>query len=368
MRRREFISGTLAALCLTRPAFALAQSATRPALQRVFTSPWLANGVAVSAEGAYFINLPRFEGHADSPALARVTDKGPVAFPGNHWNTWRAGDEGVNSLVNVNACHIFDNLLWAVDQGAPPGGKPQAGAAKLVAFDIQSGEVKKLIRFDANALPEGGSPNDLRIHGDLIYVTDSGLGGILIHDMKTGLTRRKLSAAAPLRKPENLVQKGFQGRVLMDADGKKPAVHSDVIEVTADGSRLYYATPTGPLFRIRTAYLLDDSLDDNALEKKLEKVADIPSIGGSAIDAEGNIYLSDAEKRAIERLRPDGSRETLIQDDRLVSPDALVISRGWMYIPAPQIEYLSQYNQGKDQTRAPWSVYRFRLPDNVHPA
>ncbi|WP_053115790.1 SMP-30/gluconolactonase/LRE family protein [Winslowiella iniecta] len=369
MQRREFISGSLAALCLTHPVFSFAQSTMQPTLQSVITSPWLVNGVAVSAQGSYFVNLPRFTGHFDSPALARLTEQGLVAFPGNHWNNWQAGDDGINTLVNVNACHIFDNnLLWVVDQGAPQGDKPGAGAAKLVAFDIRSGEVKKLIRFDEKSLPEGGAPNDLRIHGDLIYITDSGLGGIIIYDLKTGKTIRRVASSLLLRKPDNLVQKGFKGRVLMDAEGKKPAVHSDVIEVTADGVWLYYATPAGPLYRIRTRYLCDQSMDDNALEKRIEKVADIPSIGGSAIDAEGNIYLSNVEKRSIDRLKPDGSRETLIQDERLVTPDALVISQGWIYIPAPQIEYLSPHNQGEDNTHAPWSVYRFRLPDEVKPA
>ena len=66
----------------------------------------------------------------------------------------------------------------------------------------------------------------------------------------------------------------------------------------------------------------------------------------------------------IGRLTPEGVRETLIQDDRLITPDALVIDEsGWMYIPAPQIEAISTNNNGKDETRAPWYIYRFRLPE-----
>ncbi|WP_197061499.1 L-dopachrome tautomerase-related protein [Pantoea sp. 9140] len=364
MQRRQFISGSLAILCLTKSTFSFAKTVTKPALERIFTSPWLVNGVAVSTDGASFINLPRFKGHSDSPGLARITLSGPVAFPGNHWNEWQDGDEGINTLVNINACHIFDNeLIWVVDQGAPQGDKPKAGAAKLVAFDINSGEAKNIIRFNEDSLPAGGTPNDLRIHGDLIYVTDSGLGGIIIHNLKSGQTIRRLSASALLRKPDNLVQKGFRSRVLQNARGKMPDVHSDVIEVTADGNWLYYSTPTGPLYRIRTEYLFDNSYTDSMLENKLEKVADIPSIGGSAIDADGNIYLSNVEKRSIDRLKPDGTINTLIQDDRLETPDALVIINGWVYIPAPQIEYLSQNNQGEDKTHQPWSIYRFRLPN-----
>jgi sugar lactone lactonase YvrE len=366
MQRRTFITGSLATLCLTRPALALAESALKPRLQVAVTSPWLMNGVAVESNGQSFINFPRFKDHLDSPALARVTNEGPVPFPGNQWNAWHAGSDGVDTLVNVNAIHIFeDGLLWVVDQGAAQGEQPGPGAAKLVAFDTTSGEVKKLIRFDETSLPVGGAPNDLRISGELIYVTDSGLGGIIIHDFKNARTVRKLSGSALLRKPDNLAQKGFRGRVLQDADGKRPAVHSDALEVTADGVWLYVATPTGPLYRIRTEYLLNDSLNDAELERHLEKVADIPSIGGSAIDDAGNLYFSNVEKRSVDLLRPDGSWETLIQDDRLISPDALVINNGWVYVPAPQIEFLSAYNRGHEETLAPWFVYRFLQPDSV---
>ncbi|MCA1179344.1 MULTISPECIES: SMP-30/gluconolactonase/LRE family protein [unclassified Pantoea] len=362
MQRREFIAGGLATLCLPRAAFAVAESMINPQLQVAATSPWLANGIAVSAGGAMFLNFPRFKGHEKSPALARVTESGLAPFPGNHWNEWTPGDEGLNSLVNVNACHHFgDGLLWAVDQGAPQGEQPSKGAAKLVAFNIATGEAASVIRFDEKALPPGGAPNDLRIQGNSVYVTDSGLGGVIIHDLETGKTIRRLSGNALLRKPEGLVQKGYQGRILEDNRGKRPAVHSDVIEVSPDGQWLYYAPPTGPLYRIPTASLKDQRLSDKALAGQVEKVADIPSIGGSAIDAAGNIYLSNVEIRSVDKLQPDGTLKTLIQDERLITPDALVISGGWIYVPVPQIEYLADNNPGKDATHGPWSVYRFSL-------
>lgn len=363
MQRREFIIGGMTAMFMAKYAIASADALSTPRLEIVATSPWLANGVAVSSDGNYFLNFPRLQGHIVSPALARVTKSGLVPFPDNQWNRWQPGEDGLNSLVNVNACHIFaDNLLWVVDQGAPQGEQAVTGAAKLVAFDIHSGEQKQLIRFDEQALPQGGAPNDLRIYQHFIYVTDSGLGGIIIHNMQNGRTLRRLSKSALLRKPDNLNQKGFKGRVLQDKSGNRPNVHSDVIEVSADGMWLYFATPTGPLYRVSTAALKDESLDNATLESQIQKVANIPSIGGSAIDASGNIYLSDVENRSVEILRPDGKKERLIQDDRLISPDALVIEKGWIYVPAPQMEFTSNNNGGKDATKAPWMIYRFRLP------
>ncbi|WP_017345756.1 hypothetical protein [Pantoea sp. A4] len=58
MQRREFIAGGLATLCLLRAAFAAAESMVNLQLQVAATSPWLANGIAVSASGTMFLNFP----------------------------------------------------------------------------------------------------------------------------------------------------------------------------------------------------------------------------------------------------------------------------------------------------------------------
>jgi len=362
LNRRNFIISGLAAAALARQSFAAVKSASP--LEVAVTSPWLTNGAAVSSQGTIFINLPRFKGHENSPALAKVTAHGPVPFPGNDWNQWRAGASGVDQLVNINAVHIFnDHLVWVVDQGAPEDGTPAPGAAKLVAFDIATGRVSKILRFDAQSLPPGGAPNDLRIWGDLIFVTDSGLGGIIIHNLKTGVTKRKLSALPELKKPPKLAQKGFGGRILSDEKGKRPEVASDMLEVSPDGKWLYFSTPTGPMRHIATRYLLDDALDDATLQGHIEKYADIPSIGGTAMDSQGHFYLSNTESRSVERLLPGGERQVLIQDDRLISADALFIDRSRnIYIPAPQLEYLPSSNQGVNKTAAPWFIYKFPLP------
>lgn len=362
MNRRDFIISGIAVAAMTRQSYAVIPPAA--GLDVAVSSPWLTNGATVSSNGTIFINLPRFKGHENSPALAKVTENGPVAFPGNGWNQWQPGDSGVNRLVNVNAVHIFnDDRLWVVDQGAPEDGKPAPGAAKLIAFDITTGRTSKIIRFDEQSLPPGGAPNDLRIHGNLIFVTDSGLGGIIIHDLKTSVSKRKLSASPLLKKPSQLAQKGFAGRILSDDKGKRPEVHSDMLEVSPEGKWLYFATPTGPLYRIQIHFLLNDALDDAALEQHIEKFADIPSIGGTAMDSLGNLYLSNVENRSVDLLLPGGDRQVLIQDDRLVSADALFIDRNRnMYIPAPQLEYLPSANQGKDKTAAPFVIYKFPLP------
>lgn len=362
--RKQLITSLLLTGCTGFTACNALAVVSAPKLEVYTQSPWLTNGFTIASNGQAFINFPRFKGHYHSPALAKLVDGKLIPFPNNHWNQWPKYKDLLHTLVNVNAVHIFDNkLLWVVDQGAAEGATPNPQAAKLVAFDINTGNVKHLISFDNKVLPTGGAPNDLRIHGDLIYITDSGLGGIIIHNLKTGKSVRRLSEISLLQHNPNINQKGFNGRKLEDKIGNTPAVHSDALEVSNDGEWLYFATPTGPLYRVATAKLLDLSLSDQDLALAIQKVADLPSIGGSAIDKQGRIYISNVEERAIDRLE-NGKFIRLVQDMRLITPDALFIDKhNWIYIPAPQIEFMQDLNHGKEQTKAPWFIYRFKLND-----
>ncbi|MDR5741182.1 MULTISPECIES: hypothetical protein [unclassified Caballeronia] len=98
--------------------------------------------------------------------------------------------------------HIFsDDTVWCVDQGSlnatafPYVNKTlDRGAQKLVRLDPDSGRVLDVLRFDDAILPIGAQLNDLRFHGSTMYLTDSGLGGLIVHDLSNGKTLRRLSA------------------------------------------------------------------------------------------------------------------------------------------------------------------------------
>lgn len=328
-------------------------------------SPWLVNGVAVAPDGTLFLGLPRFDAASDTPSIARIEADGTLAaFPGGQFNGWKPGADSRDALVNVNAIHIFhDGTLWAVDQGTPAGGsEPEPGAQKLVRLDPRTGSLLTILRFGPDVLPLGARMNDLRIHDNMIYVTDSGLGGIIVHDLTANRTIRRLSGHPLLR--ANAPIRGRAGRVLENGSGQRPEVHSDMIELDADGLWLYWMAPAGPIRRLPTAALADAKLDDRALARLIETVAEIPSIGGSVMDTLGNIYLSDAEHRRITVLAPSGKQFVLTQDERLSSPDALFIGPDRrLYIPASQIEHLPQHADGADQTAAPFLVLCMPLPE-----
>ncbi|MBS1067808.1 NHL repeat-containing protein [Gluconobacter cerinus] len=134
----------------------------------------------------------------------------------------------------------------------------------------------------------------------------------------------------------------------------------------ATGTWLYFSVPAGPLKKIRVSDLLDEEKSNIDLNNLVMVLAEIPSIGGTCIDSMENFYLSDVENHQIIVLAPDGKRSTLVQDPRLISPDALFIDRQRrLYIPCPQLEKLPIFNSGKNDTRPPFLVLSMPLPERL---
>jgi sugar lactone lactonase YvrE len=337
-------------------------------------SPWMANQVALTSDGTMFLGLPRFPGHETTPSVARRSSDGTVApFPGNAWNEWAPGDSGRDSFVYVNSVHTFaDDSVWCVDQGglrpdASPKelSTPKPGAQKIVRLDARKGTVLDVLRFDDDILPTGAQMNDLRIHGTTVYVTDSGLGALIIHDTATGRTLRRLAGRAQMLGTQSPTPTPTTASPSAGGTANKHRTpKSDMIEVSADGSWLYWSTPDGPVRRIRTSVVRDTSLSDDEVAARVEHVADIPLCGGCALDTRGNLYLSDIDHHRILLLSPAGKQTVLASDAGLISPDGSFIdSDRRLYVPAPQTRLTELFGHAKDLTSKPFLIYSLRLPD-----
>jgi len=77
------------------------------------------------------------------------------------------------------------------------------------------------------------------------------------------------------------------------------------LEVSPDGRSLYYQPCSGPLYCIDTRWLDDGSIGDAERAKHVERFADTPPTGGTAIDAAGNIYLSDTDRERVIKITPE---------------------------------------------------------------
>lgn len=329
---------------------------------------FLCNAVALTASGAMFLGLPRWTGMKDTPSVVQVDADGALRpFPGGDWNDWAFGKPVEHAFVQVNALHVFgDDTLWVIDQGAPDRKATLAGAQKVLQFDTRSGALLRALRFGPDILPEGACLNDLRIWGSRIYLTDSGRGALVVHNIATGRTLRRLDAHPLLLQSEVQPLRGTGRRVLVDADGERPRVGCDFLEISPDGQWLYFSTPTGPFRRVPTALLCDPLVDDDTIASSILEVAAIPTLNGSAMDSCGNLYLANAEQRCIEVLSPSGQRAVLAADERLVDPDALFITRDRrLFVPATQSERLPEHDAGHNGIERPFLVLSMALPESV---
>ncbi|WP_159947626.1 hypothetical protein [Rhizobium sp. 18065] len=339
MNRRSLFAGASAiGLSVVLPATANAQSPLQ--LSVAVRSPWMANQVALTSSDVLFLGCPRYTPKEETPALARRDANGKLMpFPGNGWNEWKLGDDGRDAFVYLNSVHIFaDDTVWVVDQGAPSPDVfphefsiPKPGTQKIVQLDALTGGILTVLRFDEDVLPSGAKMNDLRFHGSKMYVTDSGLGAIIVHDFATGETTRRLSGLKPM------MAKPMKMTLALQLDSKEKPFNppnSDMIEINQDGEWLFWAAPTGPLYKIETRHLNDTKLRDDDIEKHVQHVADIEFSSGCSMDSLGNFYFCETKTGKITLLAPSGKTATLAFDPDFVRPDGAFISADRrLYVP-----------------------------------
>ncbi|MFJ5162354.1 SMP-30/gluconolactonase/LRE family protein [Pantoea sp. NPDC088449] len=338
-------------------------------LELALQSPWMANQVAITRNNRLFLGLPRYSAEFSTPSLARQAADGSLQpFPGNSWNTWKPGDDGREAFVYLNSVHVFnDETVWCVDQGSLSAGvfgeqysKPAPGAQKIVQLDAKNGAILRILRFDDHILPPGAQLNDLRFHGSLMYVSDSGLGGIIVHDLENGKTIRRLSGLSVV-KASDKAPPAMLAHVKGGTTFHPP--NSDMIEITADGKWLYWAAPTGPLYRVETRILRDMTRSDAEVASQVEAVYDNNFSGGCAMDSEGNVYFSETVTHNITVWSPTGKTAVLVSDPRLVRPDGSFISQDRkLYIPVKQPVNTVTAN-GKSEQR--FNIYSINLPRHL---
>jgi sugar lactone lactonase YvrE len=391
-------SATATATATTPPSATTVAAAGELILGVAVGQPWMANQVALTSRNSLFLGMPRFPGHEDTPSVGRRDRDGTVrAFPGNSWNEWQEGDSGRDAFVYVNGLHIFaDDTVWCVDQGAlrpdassPEASTPKPGAQKIVRLHPRSGRILDVLRFGDDILPPGAQMNDLRKHGSTLYITDSGIGALIVHDLSTGRTIRRLSGNPAMMAGEETTSASpgaSAGSTTIPSatpsastlattptpsasasstasTGQHQVPKSDLIEVSDDGRWVYWGSPTGPIRRISAALLRDTRIDDTRLAEHIQYVADIPVTGGCAMDTLGNLYLSDIHNRRVLLLPPGGEAVVLASHPDLISPDGPFIGRDRrLYVPSTQAELTQLYGNPVDLTTQPFQIFSLRLP------
>ena len=294
--------------------------------------------------------------HPGEPHLIEIRDGRPIPYPSPEWNASGAPER---HFIDVNAIRVGpDGALWAVDSGSPGIDKPAVpGGARLLRIDLATDTVSRIYNLAEAVTPES-FVDDVRFNGFHAYLTDARKPGLIVLDLDTGRARRVLdgdpstTARRPLR---------AEGRELHDAQGRSMFVQADQLEVSPDGRWLYYQPCDGGMSRVETR-LLDDPAVGDGLARHVQRFAATPTTGGTAIAADGTIYLSDTDRSRILTVSPQGRLATLISDPRLAWPDAMWISdRGELLIAASQLDRTAGMNGGHDDVRPPVTVYALSI-------
>lgn len=332
-------------------------------------------GVTVSPDGRIFVNFPRW-GDDPKATVAEVVDGEAIAYPNAAINELDESAPGEHFLsVQSVVVGPKGDTLWVLDTGSPKFGPTVEGGAKLVGIDLESDEVVQKVVFPADVALESTYLNDVRFDytrgkDGMAYITDSsgaGNNGIIVADLKTGESWRRLHKHPSVRAEEGLLPI-VEGRPLLqkpslEAEASPMTVGSDGIAIGADGERLYYRPLSGRgLFSVSMDALSEREMAD---AKVAETVQTHGYLGfasdGLEADASGRIYLTNYEDNALLRWSPDGGLETLVHHPQFLWPDTLALTDGWLYVTANQLHRQPPFNEGRDLREKPYQLFRIEV-------
>lgn len=303
-------------------------------------------GVAVSDSGRVFVCFPRWVGTHRYSLVEILSSGRQVPYPDADSNRWKPGvlmPTAADAWVCVQSVRCEGDLLYVLDAGNPGFSGIVGAAAKLTQVDLRTSRIVRRYPFHLPAFERGSYPNDVRVDAarQVAYVTDSGLGAIVVVDLVSGRQRRLL-ADHPSTKAEPGLVPTVQGRRLISArgSGDQPlAVHADGLTLDPTGTWLYWQALTAKtLWRAPTAVLADPSATPERVAAAVEKVGTTVVADGLETGPDGTIYLTAVEEDAIVARRPDGTMERLVKDPRLAWPDTLALSRdGTLWVTTSQL-------------------------------
>jgi sugar lactone lactonase YvrE len=309
-------------------------------------------GVTMSESGRMFANFPRWRDNLPFSVVEVMKDGSHKPYPNDRWNTWNGRPEK-NHFTCVQSVYAHGNHLYVLDPSSPEM-KGVVGRPKLYRFNLANNKLDKTWEFNETAAPANSYLNDLRIDdaAKKIFITDSGMGGIVVLDMKSGESKRVLDKH-PSTKSENI-------SLTVDKTEFTKKIHSDGIALSPVDNKLYYHALTGyNLYRVPAEALETNLRDETSLVKQVEKVGITPAPDGMIFDKEGNLYMADLERNAVSYRTPEGDIRILIQDERLKWPDTFTMDGNDLIFTD---SLLQKAEVGKPVDEMNFKIYKVALP------
>lgn len=363
MRLKYKHAGRLLTLLL---AVGLSTQAQQTPMESVFKdNTYQLTGVAVSKSGRMFVNYPYWTDTYRYAVVEVAKDGSVKPYPDAAWNSWKPGQDPTNRWVCVQSVFVDDkDRLWVIDPASPKQEGVYRDAHKLVCINLTTNKIERIYPMKGVVGPDSYL-NDIRVDTgrEIVYLTESQQGGIVVVDIKSGKSRLTLQNH-PSTKSDPTYKFIIDGRELRDPKGPVK-FNADGLALTPDGNVLYYKPLTdNKLYRIKTQFLRDSTASDQGVGAQVEDLGKFTSTDGMIIDPAGNLYLGDIQDYTMYRLNTGAGlkRENLLTDRvRLQWPDSYAIQNGYLYITTSYIDHMAKHNGGKSTRKGPYEVFRMKI-------
>ncbi|QNT79003.1 L-dopachrome tautomerase-related protein [Entomobacter blattae] len=327
------------------------------------------NGVTTTPDGRIFVTFPQVEGPGTQLAQISGNTVSPsiVPFPSAAWNN-PPNDNPLQGFLHVTDARVGpDGALWVLDSGIRTGIYSQQGdipiqrvegGPRLFKFNIDNLQEMHYDVIDFTDYTESDSAlTNFRLNGDTVIITDSGHPGLIVHNLKTDDTSRVLDRAnATICHP-----KMVGSRNLSEINPQLNTLGVRHLEISPDGKTVYFQTACGSMNKIATHWLTDDVSDDERVQH-IEKFADTPFTGGTAIDSAGNLYISDITNSSIIKYTPEGIPSIVIQDPQLSwVANMWIDGKGNLWLPASQLGNTPFLNNGQNKVAYPVKLFSINV-------
>ncbi len=252
------------------------------------------------------------------------------------------------------------NRLWTIDHG-----NHGLRTARLLAFDLASGELIQDAKFDASIAPLGSYLQDLQVSrdGKTVVIADASFWrkqpAIIVYDIAKATARRVLEGHASVS-AENYLIRGRQRP--MSYMGGLVSLRGGIDGIAIDGEWLYYGALNGSsLYRVAITDLRDESIPDRQLAARVERYTEKPLSDGLSVDLEGNVFVTDVEHNSIFIVQPDRELQTLIRSQDIRWPDALSFGPdGWLYVADSALADVVLQSPEHIADQGPYKIFRFK--------
>jgi sugar lactone lactonase YvrE len=322
-------------------------------LEEVLSYPEPIGNVAVNREGRIFFTV-----HPEARPL------------GNKLLEWVAGAAVPYPSGTVQP-HLFDTVLglvvderdwlWTIDHG-----NHGLGAARLLAFDLSSGNIVHDYKFRPEAAPAGSLLQDLRVtaDGSTVFVADASVWrkkpAMIVYDVATRKARRVLESHPSVSAQNYLVQNHIRDMsYLAGLVNFKAGV--DGIALDANDEWLYYAAINqSGLFRVPVRDLTDETIPASQLADRVERFSDKPLSDGLAAAPNGDIYVTDIEHGGVVAVDQEQTLNTVIRSSRVRWADGLSFGPdGWVYLADSALPVVILRSRNYINTQGPYFIFRF---------